>query len=81
MTLNFDTDRSIDLIPATSRDGHAFYRNIVERYVAGAMSWTEAHDALMLGRLGVQRRRNDLNAPIAAQAPAANGITAAGLGV
>ncbi|MCD9817638.1 hypothetical protein [Bradyrhizobium japonicum] len=25
----------------------AYYRNIVERYVAGAMSWTDAHNALV----------------------------------
>ncbi|MGY3238192.1 hypothetical protein ACVWZ4_001151 [Bradyrhizobium sp. USDA 4472] len=41
-------DRSINrLDPAYLAQWRAYYRNIVERYVAGTLSWTDAHNALM----------------------------------
>ncbi|OCK60030.1 hypothetical protein [Bradyrhizobium sp. LMTR 3] len=35
------------LDPAYLAQWHAFYRGLIERYVAGAMSWTDAHNAMV----------------------------------
>lgn len=41
-------DRAINrLDPEYLAQWRAYYRNIGERYVAGVMSWTDAHNALV----------------------------------
>lgn len=41
-------DRSVNrLDPEYLAQWRGYYRNIVERYVAGALSWTEAHNGLV----------------------------------
>ncbi|WP_375791203.1 hypothetical protein ACE102_07580 [Bradyrhizobium sp. vgs-9] len=41
-------DRAVNrLDPEYLAQWRAYYRNVVERYVAGAMSWTDAHNALV----------------------------------